>query len=141
MQKWLMVCLALAACETPEEVPEPEVEIQPNLAAITIDPSPVDFGSVFVGESVEILLRIDNASADPIQLKDLALNPAGGPVYIDGDVHDELIYGVWIEPGDSYAFPITFEPESLESYEGALDMLLPSDVRKSVRVLGQPAAP
>jgi hypothetical protein len=131
----------IAGCEPVEIIPEREVEVRPDIGRIDIEPSTVDFGLVVLGERVAAETTIVNDSDDAIQLKDLAITPAGEAVSLASATHNDIAYGVWLEPGDAYTVPVFFEAQAAGMYQGDLMFVLPSDVRLAVRVIGEATAP
>lgn len=133
--------VVLVACEPPEEIPERPIETLPDVSRVRVEPSPVDFGLVPLGEELELRVRVYNETDEELELRDVTLNPAGEAVSISMDFHNDIAYGLAVAPGDSYRFELTFVATAAHVYEGELELVLPGQARKFVEVIGEAGAP
>jgi hypothetical protein len=137
MRGAVLVVAWLVACEAPEEIPERDVDVMPDVSRVRVEPDPIDFGFVPVGQSDELKVKLYNDTDAPLELRDVTLTPAGEAVRISLDFHDDIARGLTIRPGDSYRFVLHFEPTAVDVFEGDLELVLPAQARKFVEVIGQ----
>jgi hypothetical protein len=126
--------LVLVGCEPKEELPIDYDAYVPDVRSLEVSPSPVDFGSVTLGFDASERVVITNGGAGPIQIEDAILRPAGEGVSIPLDVHDDIIAGIALGPGDSYRFNLNFRADSRTEYDGDLELWIGGNTIKKVEV-------
>lgn len=86
-------------------------ELQENVAAYSVNPSSVNFGSVFIGESQTAEITITNESEIPIIVDNIEVQPGAFQI-------PSISFPLEIE--DAFTFEVTFLPSSEQNYTATL---------------------
>ena len=94
----------------------PEIDVfESDGTAITDEQStPIDFGTVDVGDSLDLVFTIENTGSGPLNFTDLRVDGSGASAYAVSTLP------LAIDTGDTTTFTVTFTPSDADSYDATI---------------------